>query len=105
MSQTALLPEPALVYLDTTGNGTVDSFVSIDVSCIDSFGGDPAVWCVTETWASRIGLDGLPGHVRVVERVLADQGGGHIEEVSAHEVDLDPVAPETARELMERLDL
>jgi hypothetical protein len=104
MSRTAVLPESDLVYLDTTGNGTLDSFVSIDVSCVDFIDGAPAVWCVLETMATRIGLDGLPGHVHVVERVLADQGGGHVEEISTHEVDMDPVDPDVARELIDRVD-
>jgi hypothetical protein len=104
MTRTAVLPEPDLVYLDTNGNGTVDSYVSIDVSGVDVLDGAPAVWRVVETRASRIGLDGLPGRVRVVERVLADQGGGHVEEVSTHEVDLDPVDAEVARELIGRLE-
>lgn len=104
MSRTVVPPESNLVYLDTTGDGTVDSFVLVDVSSVDFFDGAPAVWCVVETTASHIGLDGLPGHVRVVQRVLAERGRGHVEEVSMHEVDLDPVDPDVVAAIEETMD-
>jgi hypothetical protein len=104
MPRTATVPEPDLVYLDTTGNGTVDSFVSVDVSCVDARSGSPAMWRVVETLASGIGLDGLPRHVQVVERVLADQGSGQVMEVSSHAIDLDSADESSAPELLERLE-
>jgi hypothetical protein len=91
-----------LRYIDTTGNGSPDGFVAVQVSQVGWPDPDgTVVQRVVETSATGIDLDGIPRHIHIRERVVSSSAGGAETELAVHDLDIEPDDAATALALVD----